>query len=62
MESHEVVTKFFQNTTLEERRHLNHYGIFRHNISEVVEILKSSPLQLNFPREITKILQLNMLD
>ena len=56
----EIVTKFFQSTTLEDRRKLNRSGIFAFNISDVVsstnQKLEGSPLTLNYPSDVVQII------
>lgn len=65
MDTKTIVTNFFRNTTLEDRRKLNHRGIFTHNVEIVANIvarkLEGSSLTLNFTPEIVDIISQKIL-
>ena len=65
MDTKTIVTNFFRNTTLEDRRKLNHFGIFAFNVLGVVNIVKrklnGSSLTLNYSDDIVEILAKKIL-
>lgn len=56
MDAKTIVTKFYRNFTVSERRVLNRCGVFNHTIAEVINQLKESPLTVNLPPEATDLL------
>lgn len=61
MDAKTIVTRFFSNTTLEDRRKLNRYGIFRHNVPDVIRRLEYSPVRMNFPKEVIQLLKTKIM-